>query len=79
MELDRNGDKGPVHINLTTAYSIDFSVKSLPTVKTIHRYFSTYDVIIPTGAKVGVFVGSHSKWDIALTEAVDLFCENITL
>lgn len=75
LELDRNGDKGPVHINLTTAYSIDFSVKSLPTVKTIHRYFSTYDVIIPTGAKVGVFVGSHSKWDIALTEAVDLFCE----
>ena len=25
LELNRNGDKGPVHINLTTAYSIDFA------------------------------------------------------
>ena len=36
LELQRDGG-GPVHINLETQYSKDFSVKKLPPVRVIHR------------------------------------------
>ena len=73
LELRHNGG-GPVHINLTTQYSRDYSVRELPSVKVIRRL--TYGDELPSlqGKKVGIFVGSHKTWSDELTAAVDEFC-----
>lgn len=74
-ELFVNGG-GPVHINLHTTYTRDFSVKTLPSVKSI-KILGYTDVErfpqIPTG-RIGIFVGSHETFPKELTEAVDKFC-----
>lgn len=73
LELRRAGG-GPVHMNLTTTYSKDFSVRKLPSVRVIHRV--CHDGVrpgIPAG-KVAVFVGAHQKWSEELTAALDEFC-----
>ena len=74
IELTKNGG-GPVHINLATTYSRDFSVMSLPEYRTI-RYYTYGDELpdIPNG-KIGIFVGSHRAWSQELTDLVDEFCE----
>ncbi|MGN1318109.1 MAG: thiamine pyrophosphate-binding protein [Lachnospirales bacterium] len=66
---------GPVHINLTTTYSRDFSFKELPETRVIHRF--TYNDELPkiNADKIGIFVGAHTKWTDELTKAVDKFCE----
>lgn len=73
IELRDNGG-GPVHINLATTYSMDFSEKSLPKVKVIKKF--TYGDNLPniTGNKIGIFVGAHKKWSPKLIEVVDEFC-----
>lgn len=73
IELRDHGS-GPVHINLTTTYSLDFSIKELPKVKVIKKI--TYGEELPeiSGKKIGIFVGAHKKWTIKLTELVDKFC-----
>lgn len=73
LALTQHGG-GPVHINLATVYSRNFSVKDLPVAKKIHRY-SVIDSLpeIPAG-RVAIFVGSHVAWPEALTGAVDKFC-----
>ena len=73
--LTRHGG-GPVHINLQTLYSRDFSVSQLPEVKAIKRM--TYGAVdqfpeMPLG-RVAIFVGSHNTFSQELTEAVDNFC-----
>lgn len=74
LELRHHGG-GPVHINLATAYSDDFSVKNLPEARAIYRVsYPDIKPEIPKG-RVGIFVGAHTKWSSALTEAVDKFCE----
>lgn len=73
LELRHNGG-GPVHINLETQYSQDFSEKELKPVKVIRRYCSGDEMPAMNAAKVGVFVGNHSKWSATLTKAVDTFC-----
>lgn len=74
LELRRHGG-GPVHINLVTSYSKDFSVKELPKVRVIHRY--SYGDGFPSlnGKKILIYVGTHSVWPERLTKAVDEFCE----
>lgn len=75
LECRRNGG-GPVHINLETTYSVDFSIKELPKTKVINRY--TYEQNLPqivTNKKIAIFVGAHSKWTNNLTNAVNEFCE----
>lgn len=74
LELRHNGG-GPVHINLETQYSKDFSEKELKPVKVIRRYCAGDEMPAITAAKVGIFVGNHSKWNAALTEAVEIFCQ----
>lgn len=74
-ELTRNGG-GPVHINLQTIYSRDFSVESLPSVNVVTRL--TYKDVdrfpkLPNG-RIGVFAGSHSTFSKELTAAIDKFC-----
>lgn len=74
LELRRNGG-GPVHINLVTQYSGDFSAKELPSVRVINRI--CYNDVLPELKRwrVGIFVGAHVKWDNELLKLVDKFCE----
>lgn len=73
LELFHHGG-GPVHINLATTYSKDFSVEELPYTQIIRRYMS-YDEFpkIPEG-KIAVFVGAHKLFTEQETEAIDAFC-----
>lgn len=73
LELKHHGG-GPVHINLFTNYSKNFSVKELPPVRVIRR-FTVFDSLpaFPMG-KVAVFVGSHIKFTDKETKALDRFC-----
>ena len=71
--LVKNGG-GPVHINLETSYSKDFSVKELPAVRKISFHSSLNSLPEIQKGKVGIYVGSHSKMDQALTDAIDAFC-----
>lgn len=73
--LTRHGG-GPVHINLQTLYSRDFSVSKLPEVKTIKRM--TYGTVekfpqMPEG-RIAIFIGSHNTFSQELTDAIDGFC-----
>ncbi len=74
LELRRRGG-GPVHINLGTEYTQDFTVEKLPEVRVIRRYFpkDTFPEIKP--GRVAIFVASHIAWSDRLTAAVDSFCE----
>lgn len=73
LELKRNGG-GPVHINLMTKGEFaDFSVKELPKVRLIKRYFRG-DMLPAISGKVAVFAGSHMKFSEELTRIIDKFC-----
>lgn len=74
LALTRNGG-GPVHINLATNYSDDFTVEELPDYRVIQRI--TLNTCFPkiNANKVGIFVGAHNIWSEELTNAVDKFCE----
>lgn len=74
LELRHHGG-GPVHINLTTTYSGDFSCLELPNVNMIQRIESEKEMPELTGDKVAVFVGTHKKWSKKLTYEVERFCE----
>ena len=65
---------GPVHINLTTSYGADFSMRNLPPVQVIERIEENDELPKITAASVGIFVGSHTQWSPELTAAVDTFC-----
>ena len=73
LELRRNGG-GPVHINIFTTYSSDFSVRELPPVRAFRR-FHAWDALpsIPEG-RVCVYVGSHVHFTPSPVEAIDAFC-----
>ncbi len=75
LELTRDGC-GPVHIDLETTYSINFSVKELPQVFPVYRIDrnSAFPEIAEY-KRIGIFVGQHSVWDQQLTDSVDSFCE----
>ena len=67
---------GPIHINLVTSYSRDFSTKSLPSTKSIKRIdFNSDFPELPKG-NIGIFVGSHHRFSYSLTSAVDAFCKS---
>ena len=73
LELNHHGT-GPVHINLTTTYSKDFSVVELPPVRRIRR-ITHYDTFpqLPNG-RIAVFIGSHLRCSEELTQAIDAYC-----
>lgn len=73
LELRRNGG-GPVHLNMLTTYSTDFSVKELPHVQVYSRYFAWDELPELPKGRIVVFVGTHLKFSDSLTEAVDDFC-----
>lgn len=73
LELFHHGG-GPVHIDLTSTYSGDFSVKELPWTRIIRRYLP-YDKFpeIPEG-RIAVFIGSHKNFADLETKVIDDFC-----
>lgn len=74
LELHRHGG-GPVHINLMTQYTEDFSVKQLPKTRVIRRVENMHPIPgIPEG-RIAIFAGSFREWSAELTAAVDEFCE----
>lgn len=75
LELSRRGG-GPVHINLATGYSTDYSVKKLPSCRIIHRItpWSKSYPELPNG-KIAIFIGSHASMSKQLVKAIDDFCE----
>jgi len=77
-ELRRKGG-GPVHINLITTYSYNektaLTATKLPPSRFIYRITSMDRKPLLEGIKNAVFVGSHKKWTVELTQSVELFCE----
>lgn len=72
-ELFRRGG-GPIHINLETKYSLDYSAKELPKVRKISRITNlTKDLPQLPQGKIGVFVGSHKKWTSEESWALESF------
>lgn len=74
LELKHHGG-GPVHINLPTQYSKNYSVQELPKARYINRIMPADKFPeFPKNAKIAVFVGSHPKWNNEQSEALDRFC-----
>jgi 2-succinyl-5-enolpyruvyl-6-hydroxy-3-cyclohexene-1-carboxylate synthase len=73
LELRRNGD-GPVHINLFTTYSDDFSVEVIPAVKAFKRFMAWDKLPEMSAGRIAVFVGVHAQFTKQLEQAVDQFC-----
>ena len=73
LESMRHGG-GPVHINLFTRYSRNFTVKEIPPVTSIKRY-TGYDSLpqIPSG-RIAIFIGSHKLFTEEETQVIDQFC-----
>ena len=72
-ELRRNGG-GPVHINLYTHYSTNFTVEQLPSARNIVRYeYNSELPEIPEG-RVIIAVGSHKKFTPEEVASIDKFC-----
>lgn len=75
LALKLNGG-GPVHINMYTRYSHDFSVKEIPHVNAIYRH-TIYDKdwpSIPHEGRIVVRIGSHADFTEEQTRAIDEFC-----
>ena len=69
-----NGESGPVHINLFTNYSNNFSVKELPVFRKIERITNQDFPPLPKG-RIAIFAGAHQAFSAETTEAIDKFCE----
>ena len=74
LELFRHGG-GPVHINIASEYSNDFSVLELPMVPIIRRIgFEDDFPSIAKKERIAIVVGTHKKWEQELIDLVDEFC-----
>ena len=71
--IKRNGG-GPIHLNLETTYSQDYSVKELPEFNTIPYVTSCHAFPLMPKGKIGVFIGAHHKMKDELTRLIDQFC-----
>ena len=72
LELS-NGNMGPVHINLSTAYSNRFIIKELPKYRIIKRVVDRDFPELPNG-KIAIFIGAHRVFSQEETDAIDAFC-----
>lgn len=73
LELQRRGG-GPVHINLTTDYSRDFSIVELPRAKFIRRICENDKFpSIPEG-RIAIYIGSHLRFQEGEIRLIDAFC-----
>lgn len=67
--------KGPVHINLVTGYSTDFSVKQLPVARVIRKHKEIKGIEEFKDRKICIFCGTHSRWSKKQIASVDQFCQ----
>lgn len=69
-------ENGPVHINLETRYSYDFSTKSLPNARKIDLI--RLDDHFPTmiDGKIGIFIGAHNPFSKEEELSIDRFCQS---
>ena len=74
QELFHNGG-GPVHINLTTTYSTNYSCRILPVVPHIKRISINDTFPKISNGKIAIFVGAHKKWNKKLVGLVEKFCK----
>ena len=65
---------GPVHLNLVTTYSHNFSVKTLPLIRKISRICTTDKFPDLPKGKIAVYVGAHKIWSSQEEDALDRFC-----
>ena len=73
LELSHNGG-GPVHLNVETTYSRDFSVKELPHARVIHRITHSDYMPILSNERIGIFIGAHAEMGEELTNCIERFC-----
>ena len=75
LGLSLNGG-GPVHINMYTKYSHDFSVSEIPHVNAIYRHTMLEKEwpSVPQDGRIIISVGAHANFTEELTNAVDAFC-----
>lgn len=73
LALYRRGG-GPAHINLSTKYSRDYSVRELPKTRVIRRIFPNQPhPELPEG-RIAFFLGSHKPFTAEETRMIDAFC-----
>ena len=72
-ELTRKGG-GPVHINLESKFSKDYSVKSLPKVRKITNVSEKDQFPVLPNGRIAVYCSSHQAWKKDEVEALDSFC-----
>lgn len=75
LALRQKNGGGPVHINMYTAYSPDFSVEEISPVRKIERY-TLHDELpsIPKAKHIGITIGSHALFTKEEEDAIDRFC-----
>lgn len=74
LELSRRGG-GPVHINVPTEYSRDYSHRQLLAPRQINRWTVDDPELPSLTGRVAVRVGSHKAWTKGETDAIERFCE----
>jgi len=65
---------GPVHINLATTYSKDFSIKELPIARVIYRYTQNEELPELPQGRIAIVLGNHKTFSAPETIAIDSFC-----
>lgn len=71
----RHEGGGPVHINISTAYSCDFSAQALPPQRVIYRVMPDDEFPkLCNDKKIAIIIGSHRRFTEKETEAIDRFC-----
>ena len=74
LELRHHGG-GPVHINMETTYSPNFTVERLPTARIVKRYCYGDEFPSLDFGRIAIVVGNHPKWNLNLQKSVEAFCE----
>lgn len=66
---------GPVHINMPTRYSPDFSIIQLPNVRKINRFYAYEEWPSIEKRDIAIFIGSHRRMTANEVTQIDAFCE----
>lgn len=73
LELS-HGVSGPVHVNLITRFSKNFSIQELPKQNIISRYTHGDKLPALPSGKTAIFVGQHRKMTSDEIESIESFC-----
>ena len=75
LELKHHGG-GPVHINLGTTLTRNFSVSELPVFRKIDRICYCDELpLIDSSKKVAIFIGAHRPFNDEFIAIIEEFCE----